>query len=221
MTHRVRIEAITPLAHNVFQYDLAKPADIAFEPGQATDLAIARNGWQDEERPFTFTSLPDADRLQFMIKSYPDHEGVTQQMARLLVGEELIIGDPWGTIGYKGKGTFIAGGAGVTPFIAILRDLKRRGELAGNRLLLANRRERDIFPGEVLNTMAGLDVIHVLSDEQSTEHAHGRIDREFLARHIDDYSQKFYVCGPPQMVEDVNAALEDLGAEPDGLVFEQ
>lgn len=221
MTHRLKIAAITPLARNVFQYDLEKPEGLVFEPGQAVDVSIGKEGWEDEKRPFTFTSLPCDDRLQFMIKSYPDHGGVTEQLARLIVGDMLIIDEPFGTIAHRGEGTFIAGGAGVTPFIAILRDLERQGRLAGHRLLLANRTERDIFPQAELDAMAGLDVTHILSEEQGTQHETGRIDRAFLERSIDDLSQKFYVCGPPQMVEDVNDALKQLGAEPDGLVFEE
>jgi len=38
-------------------------------------------------------------------------------------GEELIIRDVWGAIAYKGEGYFIGGGAGITPFVAILRQL--------------------------------------------------------------------------------------------------
>jgi predicted ferric reductase len=46
---------------------------------------------------------------------------------------ELIIRDVWGAIEYKGEGVFIAGGAGVTPFIAILRQLQ-----ADDKLLTTN-----------------------------------------------------------------------------------
>jgi ferredoxin-NADP reductase len=45
-------------------------------------------------------------------------------------GDQLIIRDVWGAITYKGKGVFIAGGAGITPFISIFRDLSARNELA-------------------------------------------------------------------------------------------
>ena len=159
MIHRLKITAITPLARNVFQYDLEKPEGLVFEPGQAVDVSIGKEGWEDEKRPFTFTSLPCDDRLQFMIKSYPDHGGVTEQLARLIVGDMLIIDGPFGTIAHRGEGTFIAGGAGVTPFIAILRDLQRQGRLAGHRLLLANRTERDIFPQAELDAMAERDKV--------------------------------------------------------------
>lgn len=221
MEHRLAIRAITPLAHNVYQYDLEKPEGFDFEPGQATEVAIAKEGWEQEKRPFTFTSLPGWERLQFTIKSYPDHDGVTEQLAHLLVGDQLIIEEPWGTIQYKGKGTFIAGGAGMTPFIAILRDLERKGDLPGHRLFFANRSERDIFCANELDSMAGLDVVHILSDEQKAPYEHGRIDKDFLRDRIDDFDQKFYVCGPPEMVDDINDALKELGADADGLVFEE
>lgn len=221
MTHTIAIKAITPLAHNVFQYDLEKPQGFTFTPGQATEVAIAKQGWENEKRPFTFTSLPDDDDLQFTIKSYPDHEGVTEKLSQLLVGDKLIVDDPWGTIEYKGRGTFIAGGAGITPFLAILRDLERRNELAGHTLYFANQRERDIFNEVELENMPGLEVAHVLSKEEKSPYLHGRIDKSFLEKHVGDFSQKFYVCGPDQMIEDINAALKELGADPDGLVFEE
>lgn len=69
--------------------------------------------------------------------------------------------------------------------------------------------------------MDGLYVMHVLSIEETSEHANGRINKDFLSAHIQDFSQHFYVCGPDAMVEDINAALKDLGADPDGLVFEE
>jgi predicted ferric reductase len=45
-----------------------------------------------------------------------------KRIRKLKHGDELIIRDVWGAIEYKGEGVFIAGGAGVTPFIAILHD---------------------------------------------------------------------------------------------------
>ncbi|TPW26105.1 hypothetical protein FJU11_16245 [Pararhizobium mangrovi] len=38
----------------------------------------------------------------------------------------------------------------------------------------------------------------------------------FLEKHVSDFNQHFYVCGPDEMVESVS----HLGADPDGLVFE-
>lgn len=215
------IRAITPLAHNVFQYDLDKPGDYNFKPGQATDVSIAKDGWRTKKRPFTFTSLPDDDHLQFTIKSYPDHDDVTQELSRLLVGDELEIEDPWGTIEYKGPGTFIAGGAGLTPFLAIFRAMQKDRPDEQSTLYFANKRVHDIFLDNELSALMGIKVHHILSQEQKDGYMHGRIDQQFLADNVGDFGQKFYVCGPDAMVKDITDALKALGADPDGLVFEQ
>src|SRR5580700_5259979 len=125
MDHIVKIREIRPVTHNVKSFRIEKPANYIFTPGQATDVSINKKGWEEEKRPFTFTCLNDDKYLEFTIKSYKDHKGVTNQLYLLKEGDELIIRDVWGAISYKGDGYFIAGGAGITPFIAILRQLKK------------------------------------------------------------------------------------------------
>ena len=221
MTNKLAISSIVDITHNVRQFTFEKPDGFSFEPGQAAEVGIDKDGWRDAGHPFTFTSLPAWDDLQFTIKIYPSHDGLTEQIGRLTEGDSFIVGDAWGTIEYKGKGTFIAGGAGVTPFIAILRMLADRGELSGHRLIFANKTEADIILREEFDAMEGLETIYVLSDENKDGFEHGRIDKGFLKKHISDFNQHFYVCGPDEMVESINEALKDLGAEADGLVFEE
>jgi ferredoxin-NADP reductase len=50
-----------------------------------------------------------------------------------------------GRIEYKGEGVFIAGGAGVTPFIAILRQLQAENKIANNKLIFTNKTANDII----------------------------------------------------------------------------
>lgn len=221
MGHTLAISRIENVTHNVRQFTFEKPEGFEFTPGQAAEVGIDRDGWRDAGHPFTFTALPDWDDLQFTIKIYPEHDGLTEQIGTLKEGDSFIVGEPWGTIEYKGKGTFIAGGAGVTPFIAILRMLRDRGELSGHRLIFANKREADIILRNEFDAMPGLEVIYVLSEEDKDGFEHGRIDKQMLQRLVGSTSEQFYVCGPDEMVDSINDALKDLGADPDGLVFEE
>jgi ferredoxin-NADP reductase len=220
MVHKVRIIEAENVTHNVRRFRFERPAGYAFVPGQATDVSIDREGWREKRRPFTFTGLARADHLEFTIKIYSDHDGVTRQLGGLGGGDHLLIDEPWGTIEFKGKGTFIAGGAGVTPFIAILRDQAEKGTVAGNRLLFANRSEKDIILRSLWETMPGLDHVFVTSDG-SGGFPSGRIDKAFLKKYVPDFSGHFYVCGPDEMVADMKSALRELGAEPEALVFEK
>lgn len=200
---------------------LEKPEGFDFTPGQATEVAIDTPQWREEKRPFTFTCLPGWVCLEFTKKHYPDHDGVTEALCDLAVGDALVIDDTLGTIEYKGRGTFIAGGAGVTPFIAILRNLEARGKLAGHRLIFANKTEANIINRAEFDAMAGLEIVYVLSDEDKPGFEHGRADKALLQRHIDVYSQELYLCGPEPMQDAVKSALKELGADPESVTFEK
>lgn len=217
----VKIRSIQSLTHDVKQFKVDKPDGYSFEPGQACEVAINQPNWKEEKRPFTFTSLPQEDHLEFVIKSYHDHDGVTKALDSLQVGDELIVDESWGAIQFKGKGTFIAGGAGITPFIAIFKDLHAKGQLAGNRLFFANKTAEDVILEKWFRELLGDDFISVLDKEEKTGHESGRIDRAFLEKHVIDFSQEFYVCGPEPMIEAVSKNLEELGANPEAIVFEK
>jgi ferredoxin-NADP reductase len=145
MPQSLKIISAEPVTPNVRRYRLEKPEGFHFEPGQATEVSIDTDGYRERKSPFTFTALNEADYLEFTIKSYFDHEGVTKKLWDLHAGDRLLIRDVWGTITYKGPGVFLAGGAGVTPFIAILRQLAKDNQLAGNRLIVSNRTDLDII----------------------------------------------------------------------------
>ncbi|WP_028793217.1 FAD-binding oxidoreductase [Thalassobaculum salexigens] len=220
MAHSVAVLSTENVTHNVVRLTVEKPDGYDYKPGQATDVALDRDDWRDEQRPFTFTSLTDADHLEFTIKVYPDHDGVTEQIGKLKKGDRLLIDEPWGAIQYKGPGVFVAGGAGVTPFIAILRDLQRKGALSGQTLIFSNSTERDIILRDEFEAMDGLDCLFTVTDQDDSPLARGLVDREFLKTHVADFSQDFYVCGPPEMIDAVTEDLKALGADPDSVVLE-
>lgn len=212
-SHVVKIIATEKVTHDVRRFTLEKPDGYAFIPGQATEVAINRDKWKDERRPFTFTALNDWDHLEFTIKIYDDHEGVTHQLGQLKAGDELILHDVWGAINYKGEGTFIAGGAGITPFIAILRQLHQDGKVGNNQLLFSNKKEEDIILKDELSGILGKNFINTLTQEDIPGYEHRKIDQDFLKDHIKDFNQHFYICGPDPMVQAIQKELQYLGAK--------
>lgn len=221
MQTSVGIIDVEKLTHNVRRYRLERPKGYRFSPGQATEVSLDREGWQQEKRPFTFTCLPEDDALELTIKSYFDHTGVTNQLWSMGAGDRLVLRDAWGTIQFRGPGTFIAGGAGVTPFIAILRDLHHRGRIAGNRLIVSNRTEADIILRDEFEAMDGLEVIWTVTDDPKSDLLQERIDAHFLKTHVGDFSGNFYLCGPDAMVKDLRGLLEAAGADVGNVTWEQ
>lgn len=222
MEHKIKILSTEFVTHDVRRYKTEKPKNFKFIPGQATDLAINLPEYKDQKRPFTFTSLNEDSNLEFTIKSYKERNGVTKKLLDLKKGDEFIITDPFGTIEYKGAGVFIAGGAGITPFIAILRKLRKENNLIGNTLIFSNKTEKDIILKEELDKMAehGLNLIYTLTREKNPKYKTERINEKFLKENIKDFTQNFYVCGPIRFVGEIQHALRKLGADADSIVLE-
>ncbi|CUH78521.1 FAD-binding oxidoreductase [Tropicibacter naphthalenivorans] len=212
MTHTLTLQTIEPVTHDTYHLVFDRPEGFEFTPGQATDLALDQDGWRDEYRPFTFTSLPGDDSLEFVIKSYPEHDGVTKRIAALTPGDTVTIKDPWGAIHDEGDGVFIAGGAGVTPFISILRaKLAAKGNLAGNTLLFSNQTDRDIILKDQFEAMTGLDTRWIVTDQPGSPYASDQIGVKTLKQVITPGQDVCYVCGPDPMVEAMPKLLEAAG----------
>lgn len=217
----LKIENIEQVTHNVLRFTLASSKNIKFVPGQAAEVTIDKDGWRDEGRPFTFTSLPEDEHLEFTIKIYPDHKGVTNELSKLKVGDNIIINSIFGAINYKGKGTFIAGGAGVTPFISIIRDLNRKNELEGNKLIFANSTKEDIINKEEFELVLKDNFLNILSRDDIKDYDHGYIDSKYIKDNVDSLNDYFYVCGPKPMMKVVVDSLKELGVSKDKIIKEK
>lgn len=200
--HLVRVLSITKLTHNVKAYRVEKPDGYTFRAGQAAELAINVNGWADEPRPFSFTGLASAPELEFIVKSYRDHDGVTAQFDTLKRDAVLILGDPFGSLEYKGPGLFLAGGTGITPFLAMFRSLARTNKLGGSRLIWSNTTEHDHFLESELRQLLGSNFLAV----------EGRPKTSAIKRLLVPAKDWVYVCGPEAYEEGVLGLVNELGA---------
>jgi ferredoxin-NADP reductase len=226
MTHTITLRKIEPVTHDTYRLIFDKPEGYSFTAGQACHMALDRDGWRDQDRPFTFTSQPEDEHLEFVIKSYPagdpDHDGMTAQIPTLEPGDRVIIDAPSGVIEDRGPGVFIAGGAGITPFIPILRRRARdRDSLSACTLIFSNKTERDIILRDEWDAMEGLGTIFVVTDEPDSELPSGPIDGTFLGEVLKGFREHFYICGPKPMTQDIMDALKERGVPDAKIVQDQ
>ena len=199
-----------------------KPQGYKFLNGQATQISINKPELKEDRRPFSFASLNEDNYLEFVIKIYKEHHGVTEKIGNLDAGDELIITEPFGKLTFRGNGIFIAGGAGIMPFVSILRELEIKNRLKGNTLIFSNKEEKDIILKNEFERMriTGLRVLFTLTRENNPKYENKRIDRGYLEEKIPDFrSQFFYICGPPKMVNEMRRDLINLGVEPGKIVI--
>lgn len=211
------------VTHDVMRFILEKPSGYKFVPGHATDISFAEGELKGDKHPFTFSGLPDDLVLEFIIKIYPG-KNFTSCLSRSKIGTELEIEEPFGDLDYKGEGIFIAGGAGITPFISILRNLKQKEKINGNKLIFSNKEQRDIIMEKELRNMFEdhpENLVLTLTKQEKEGYAYGRVDGEFLKKHIKRFNgQNFYICGPPMFIFEIRKTLKKLGANINEIIFE-
>ena len=216
----VKVKSNERITHDVLRIVFEKPDGYTFTPGQAADISINKSGWEEKMSCFTFTSLPEDKNLEFTIKVYPERERLTNELQSVKTGDELILQDPFGDIQNKGKGIFLAGGAGITPFIAILKELQKNDRIDGSKLIFANKKEEDIIDREFFEDILGDHFINILSDEKKEEYEHGYVTSELIKKHQDENTQYYYLCGPPPMMDAVEKQLDQLGIKEEYIIKE-
>ncbi|MCO5247988.1 MAG: flavodoxin reductase [Chitinophagales bacterium] len=208
------------LTHDVKRFKVTKPEGYQFIPGEATDIVIDLPEWKGNRHAFTFTGLNEWDFLEFTIKINRHRNRFTNKLDQLKVGDGLIIHDSFGAFKYQGEGIFIAGGSGITPFIAILRQLEKDEQIGNNTLLFSNKTVGDIILKDEFEKMLGNRFLNTITREDIKIYPHQRINQEYLAKHVQDFSQYFYICGKRKMMDDIKVELMALGADENKIVTE-
>jgi ferredoxin-NADP reductase len=112
----------------------------------------------------------------------------------------------------------LAGGAGITPFRAMAREIVY-GEMDAELLLIYGSNDEDdiVFRAELAELEAKapdrIRVVHVLSCEQVSLAGceRGFITADLIRKHADLAEASFFVCGPPAMYRFVEKELDRLG----------
>jgi ferredoxin-NADP reductase len=119
----------------------------------------------------------------------------------------------------------IAGGIGITPLRSILDDLAARQPRARTTLLYSNARAdfpfRAFFDGLVSGWPALLVVYTVTRPTADWQGPTGRIDAEFIQRHVPNLSRPVYfICGPTALVDSMRGTLAELRVDPSRIKHE-
>ena len=201
--------------------ELARP--LGHLPGQHVDVRlVAEDGYQ-AQRSYSISSAPEDKRLSLTVERVADGEVSPYLVDELRVGDRLLLRGPIGghfvwTSDANHPLCLIAGGAGITPLMAMLRHRDKAPRRVPAVLVYSSRSLRDVIYRDELDAMARRDdslrIVHTLTREQPEDwQGHrGRIDKRLLAATCLPVSQQpaIYVCGPSDFVESVSAFLVEL-----------
>jgi ferredoxin-NADP reductase len=213
----IRAIQVATRSSRIVSLDLSGQA-FDFEAGQAAMIGLAR---QRERVPYSIASAPvdtiATHLLDFLIRIEPSGRW-GHQFDSLDVDAAVGVQGPFGSFTLprqpeEERLLFIAGGTGIAPIRAMIRQALIVGPRMPMRLLYSAKTAGDFAYLPDLGEMAardGLDVrLHVTRESPGA----GRVGLAQLAPLVDDASTLCFVCGPESMVAEVPRMLLELGID--------
>jgi len=222
------VSAIRAETPDVSSYTLRLPAWRAHRAGQHYDVRLtAADGYQ-AQRSYSIASPPSREgEVDLTVERIADGEVSPYFHDVLQVGDQVEMRGPIG--GYfvwepslGGPLLLVAGGSGVVPLMAMLRERAAADPKPMAVLIHSSRTYDDVIYREEIGALAandaGMRVIQTLTRSQPPGWTgyDRRIDRQMLAEAIAAAGAQplVYICGPTLLVEAAANALVELGVPP-------
>ncbi len=225
--HPLLVKNVIPVGKDTVMVELEIPdnlkSEFDFIPGQYINFAITINE-REYRRSYSICSGKN-ENLAVAIKKV-ENGVVSTWFQTLEKGATILTSTPEGAFiltSSAKKVVAIAAGSGITPILSIAKSI----EDSGDELLLfyGNKTENDILFKEELETLSKTKVKHYLSQENHNNHFNGRIDKESFSSAIKENldllkADTFFICGPEQMIIDINDTLKLFGVPENKIKFE-
>lgn len=216
------VEAINKISDKITEVVL-KPVGVMphFMPGQFAFVNFQSDGLVGETHPFSISSGPEEDRLRFSIKSLGDF---TEKMSKITPGTSVRVEGPFGGFTYLDtqikRQIWIAGGIGITPFLAMSRHIQRNGikDYKIDLFYSLVDRNDNAFVGE-LESLSNSVSDFKFHPHYVSESGYLTSDK-FLSGMDDIGSVEIFLCGPPSFMDSLREQLSARGVSHRHIHFE-
>ena len=210
-----KIKEIIPRTENVKSFRLEAGENIDYKAGQFLYVSLKT---EKECRRYLSISSSPTERGYIEFTKKITQSDFSMALNSLKPGDPLIVKYPMGNFTLKSdykKIAFLSGGIGITPIRSMAKfavDSKLDIDMI---LVYANRSIKDIVFKEDFDIMQKqhpkLKVAHVLCESApGFKCVVGLISAQVIKNEIPDYPQrKFYICGPPLMLEAMQRILTE------------
>ncbi len=224
---KVKIKEVIRRNYNVKSFRLEVPGPLNFKAGQF--LSVKLKDDPQLKKYLSISSSPTEKCYLEFTKKLTESD-FSKILDSLKAGDQVAIEYPFGKFVLDEsfpKVAFLSGGIGITPIRSICKYVVDKKLGSDMVLVYANRSVKDVVFKDDFEAMVksypALRVAHVLCETQAGfKCTVGRIKREVIKNEIPDYRErKFYLCGPPQMVEAMRLLLaQELGVSAEMIVTE-
>lgn len=224
---KAKIKEIIRRNYSVKSFRLGVSEISDFKAGQ---FLLVRLGDDPQLKKYLSISSSPTEKCYLEFTKKLTESDFSKKLDNLKAGDKVIIQYPFGKFVLDEscpKIAFLSGGIGITPIRSICKYVVDKNLGQDIVLVYANRSVKDVVFKDDFDAMVksypALRIAHVLCEtEPGFKCTVGRINREVITNEIPDYQErKFYLCGPPQMVEAMRKILtEELGLIAEMIVME-
>lgn len=210
--------------------------DFAYTQGQNINIKAIING-EEVRRTYSLCTSPQENKLKVAVKKVQGGLFSTYANEQLKKGDVLEVMTPLGKFNtaldanHQKQYVAFAAGSGITPIISIIKATLAAERHSSFTLIYGNRSRSSIIFFEELEGlknkyMQRFTLIHVLSREKTDAAINfGRITKDkcthLFEKLVDlQHADEFFLCGPQQMIFDVQEFLEANGVEEKKIHFE-
>jgi ring-1,2-phenylacetyl-CoA epoxidase subunit PaaE len=219
----------------LFNVPMELKENYKFIAGQYLNLKLTLDG-EEIRRAYSICSSPDSGELRISVKAVTG--GVFSQFAnsKLKVGDAIEIGTPEGKFTFEPQAdrqknyAAFAAGSGITPVMSVLKSMLKNEPKSSFVLVYGNKTPEDtIFHQELhdlqLQYVGRFFVQYVFSQAKVENALFGRIDTPAVNfvlknKHKELTFDKFYLCGPEQMINRVTEVLIEQNVKESSIKFE-
>lgn len=210
-------------------------ANYTFVAGQYINLKLTLDN-QEIRRAYSICSAPESGELRIAVKAVKS--GAFSQFAntKLKSGDVLEVGHPEGKFIFEPQSekqknyVAFAAGSGITPVLSILKSVLKSEPKSSFVLVYGNKTpEQTIFHQELHDLQlqyVGRFFVHYLFSQAKVENAlFGRIEKSTVNyvlnnKHKELDFDKFYLCGPEEMINTVSYTLKEHNIADKDIKFE-
>lgn len=219
----------------VFNIPTELQPNYEFVAGQYLNIRLTLDG-EEIRRAYSICSSPESGELRIAVKAVKNGKFSQFANTKLKASDILEVGKPEGKFTFepqadrqKNYAAFVAG-SGITPAISILKSVLKSEPRSSFVLVYGNKSpEETIFHQELHDLQSQytgrLFVHYVFSQAKVDGEFFGRIDKSTVnfvlnTKHKELTFDKFYLCGPEEMINTVSAVLKEHNVAEKNIKFE-
>lgn len=212
----VALERVSPTTMRVVIRTLGAQAPMRWKAGQHVRIHLTQ---ADLIRPFSIANLSSDNReLEFFIRLVPGGRFAGALTEMRGEGAAVSVEGPFGNFCLTedcADPVFVAGGTGLVPVLAMLRQLVLDRPASRPTLIFGATNEQEVIAANEMKALGascpGLTVdIAVAScgpDWSGTQGTAVDALRGYLSRRPDPHESHYYLCGPPAMVASARSVI--------------